>query len=106
MKTSKFLSIVIVAICAMLMCSCNNKMYVKSQLEKIHSELSLMNPKFTTDEEFEKVEKQLFEVGKRLEVIKVKCTETEYEYIEDLYNECKSILRKNKIKGTIQQIVG
>lgn len=99
MKTAKIFSIALVAICAILMCSCNKKQQVISKLEKLNSELCLLDPKVATESDLFEAEAQLSKIRAEYAPVKVECSEIEEKRIEELLQQCEGQIEKLKVKS-------
>lgn len=96
MKTTKILSIAIVAICAMLMCSCDTKQNAISQLEKFSKELYLESANYT-EADWQKAEVRFQQINDKITKHSPEYTEAEKKYIAKTQLECKAYFAKNEL---------
>lgn len=96
MKTTKILSIAIVAICAMLMCSCDTKQNAISQLEKFSKELYLESSNYT-EADWQKAEVRFQQINDKITKHSPEYTEAEKKYIAKTQLECKAYFAKNEL---------
>ena len=99
MKTINFFSIAVLVICAFIMCSCSKKQMVISQLEKLQSELSLIDPKTTTEADVLELNAELSQIKANYVTIKSECVDVEIDHIEELLSNCERRILKLKTKS-------
>lgn len=96
MKTTKFMTIAIIAICAMLMCSCDTKQNAISQLEKFSKELYLESANYT-EADWQKAEVRFQQINDKITKHSPEYTEAEKKYIAKTQLECKAYFAKNEL---------
>lgn len=98
MKITKIFSIVIVLICAVLLCSCDKKQQVISKLEKLNSGLCLLDPKVATESDLFEAEAQLLKIRAEYAPVKSEYSEIELKHIEELLQQSEDQIEKLKQK--------
>lgn len=98
MKTTRFITIAIVAIFAMFMYSCDTKQNAISQLEKFNKELYLKSGGYT-EVDWKKAELRFLEINDKLTAHTEEYTEAENTYIKKMQLECEAYFTKNEIGG-------
>ena len=96
MKTTKIITIAVIAICAMLVCSCDTKQNAISQLEKFSKELYLESANYT-EADWQKAEMRFQEINHKLTNHSIEYTESEKRYIKKTQLECKAYFAKNEL---------
>lgn len=96
MKTTKIITIAVIAICAMLVCSCDTKQNAISQLEKFSKELYLESANYT-EADWQKAEMRFQEINDKLTKHSIEYTESEKRYIKKIQLECKAYFAKNEL---------
>lgn len=96
MKTTKFMTIAIVAICAVLMCSCDTKQNAILQLEKFSKELYLESANYT-EADWQKAEVRFQQINDKITKHSPEYTEAEKKYIAKTQLECKAYFAKNEL---------
>ena len=96
MKTTKIITIAVIAICAMLVCSCDSKQNAISQLEKFSKELYWESANYT-EADWQKAEMRFQEINDKLTKHSIEYTESEKRYIKKTQLECKAYFAKNEL---------
>ena len=96
MKTTRSITIAIVAFCAMFMYSSDTKQNAISQLEKFNKELYLKSSGYT-EIDWKKAELRFLEINDKLTEHSEEYTEAENTYISKLQLECEAYFTKNEI---------
>ena len=104
MKTTKFMTIAIVSICAVFMYSCDTKQNAISQLEKFSKELYLKSSSYT-ELDWKKAELRFQEINDKLTAHSAEYTEAENTYITKMRLECKAYFTKNELGGFWNELI-
>jgi hypothetical protein len=101
MKTTKIITIAVIAICAMLVCSCDTKQQAISELEQLSKELYLESNNYT-DADWQDAKVKYEQIKINLEKHAAEYTGDEKKYIKKTQLECEAYFAGNGVKGWLK----